>query len=293
MILVTGASGLIGAALVEALAARGAPLRAAFRSAPATSNNAVVVGDIGPGTDWTRALDGVSVVAHLAGPAHAKHSDSALHRAIAEAAGALAAQAARVGAQRFIFVSSIKAACARTRGAPVREADAPAPADSYGRAKLAAEQAVLAFPSLQPVVVRPPLVIAPNAKGNFARLLRLADSPLPLPLGAIANKRSVISLASLVAALMEIIDAPSGPGGVFHVTDAPALSSSEMLIALREGMGRRAGLFRLPGFGALAPRALSESLEVDASKFAAAYAWRPGDARAALAACAAVWSKAR
>lgn len=294
MILVTGASGFVGADLVEAFAAGGARVRAAFRKAPgplARSNQSIIVGELGPDTDWAPALDGVTGIVHLAGPAHAKHADVALRRAIVDGTASLAAQAVRAGVERFVFVSSIKAAAARTEGAPVSERTAPAPEDAYGRAKLEAEQAILAHASLRPVVLRPPLVVAAHAKGNFARLLRLADTSLPLPLGGLSNKRNLVSLASLIEAIGLAVRASADVSGVFHVADEPALSASEIVAALRIGMGRPTRLF--PGARALLPRALSESLEVDAQAFRAATGWVGADARAALVASGAAWRRAR
>jgi UDP-glucose 4-epimerase len=295
MILVTGASGFVGADLVEAFAAGGARVRAAYRGAPvrfpAQSIQSIMIGDLGPATDWAPALDGVTGIVHLAGPAHAKHADAALRRAIVEGTASLAAQAARAGVERFVFVSSIKAAAACTEGAPVSERTAPAPEDAYGRAKLEAEQAVFAHASLRPVVLRPPLVVAAHAKGNLARLLRLADTPAPLPLGGLTNKRSIVSLASLIEAIGLAVRAPPSVSGIFHVADETALSTSAIVAALRAGMGRPTRLFA--GARSLLPRALTESLEVDAGAFRAATGWVGADARAALVACGAAWRQAR
>ncbi len=296
MILVTGASGFVGADLVEALAANGVGVRAAYREAPARfrptdSVQKILTGDLGPSTDWAPALDGVTCVVHLAGPAHAKHADTALRRAIVDGIAALAAQAARAGVERFVFVSSIKAVAARTEGAPVSENAAPAPEDAYGRAKLEAEQALFAHARLRPVVLRPPLVVAAHAKGNFARLLRLADTPLPLPLGGLDNKRSLVSLASLIEAIGLAVRASANVSGVFHVADEPALSTSEIVTALRAGMGRPPRLFS--GARALLPRALTENLEIDARAFRAATGWVGAGARAALVACGTAWRHAR
>ena len=118
-------------------------------------------------TDWRAALEGVSRVVHLAGPAHALFDDNVLRAAIPGAAAALAAQAKAAGVRRFVFLSSIKAAAARTFDHKVSECDPPAPEDSYGRAKLHAERALMAHGALNPIVLRPPLVHAPDA-ANFA-----------------------------------------------------------------------------------------------------------------------------
>src|SRR5690606_25671245 len=130
---------------------------------------------------------------------------------------------------------------ARSHDRPISERDPPAPEDGYGRAKLAAERAVLAHAGLNPVILRPPLVFAPDAKANFAALLRLAASPLPLPFAGVRNTRSLIARASLIGAIKAALG--EGPAGVFHVCNGPALSTGEIIAALRRGLGRSPGLF--------------------------------------------------
>src|SRR5690606_26079409 len=132
-------NGFIGAALTPALRSAGFEAITAGRSEGCDHR----VAPLGPGADWSGALIGVDAVVHLAGPAHARYPAEVLHRAIADGAARLAAQACAAGVRQFVFMSSIKA-CAEESATPLREADAPRPADDYGRAKLAAEQAVMA-----------------------------------------------------------------------------------------------------------------------------------------------------
>lgn len=270
-VLVTGASGFIGAALVRALVARGRSVRAAYRRQPndaPTGAAITIVGDLGAACDWRAALEGVSAIVHLAGPAHARFDEARLRRAIVDGTATLAAQAEAAGVSRFLYLSSIKAAAERS-SAPLTEDMTPAPEDAYGRAKLDAERIVLAHATLRPVVLRPPLVHGVGAKANFKRLLELADSRWPLPLGGVRNARSVISLDTLIAAIQAVLDNDTAPCGVFHVADQPALSTTEIVAALRAGLGRTANIFRAPLVTALAPRALTQSLVVDDARFRA------------------------
>jgi nucleoside-diphosphate-sugar epimerase len=295
-VLITGASGFIGGALTDSLARQGISVRAAARRAPANLNHRaaraeapnkgergaierMIVGDLGRDTDWRGALAGVDAVVHLAGPAHARFSAAQLRRAIVEATRSLAEQAASAGVSRFIFISSLKAS-----------ARAP---DGYGIAKRDAERALLAHAKLRPVALRPPLVFAPDAKASFAQLMRLADTPAPLPFAGIANARSLISRASLLEAITAVLRQPDGPSGVFELADAPALSTPAIIAALRRGLGRPARLIRVPGIALIAPTALTQTLVADASAFMQVYGWRGVDAAAALEACAADWKAQR
>lgn len=277
-VLLTGASGFIGAAMALALREAGHELRTASRGAGIGDH--VRIGDLAAHADWRAALEGVEAVVHLAGPAHAR-PDAAGVRAIIEGTGALAAQAQVAGVSRFIYLSSIKAGAAD---------------DAYARAKQTAEQALGAHAALNPVSLRPPLVHAPDAKANFALLLRLADSGAPLPFAGVDNRRSLIARASVIEAVAAVLAAPQGPAGVFAIADRPALSTGAMIIALRRGLARPARLFNAPALAALAPAVLRESLEADDSAFRATYGYGPrsmADARADLEACAAAWKAGR
>lgn len=272
-VLVTGASGFIGAALVLALVAQGRTVRAAYRRAPSDAPTGVetsIVGDLGADCDWRTALDDVRTVVHLAGPAHARFDEAQLRRAIVDGTATLAAQAEAAGVSRFLYLSSIKAVAERS-STPLTEDIAPAPEEAYGRAKLDAERIVLAHAALRPVILRPPLVHGVGAKANFKRLLDLAESAWPLPLGGVGNVRNFISLDTLIAAILAVLDNDSAPSGVFHVADQPALSTTEIVTALREGLGRTPGLFRAPLVMALAPRVLRQSLVVDDARFRATF----------------------
>lgn len=294
-ILVTGASGFIGSALAPALVESGASVRTASRAPLAISGaENVIVGDLSAKTDWRAALAGVETVIHLAGPAHARFAEYELKAQIADATRTLAAQAEAAGVARIIYVSSIKSAAPRTYGDhALVETDTPQPGDAYGRAKLTAENAVRKHVGLRPVILRPPLVHGPSAKANFANLLRLADTPLPLPFADVRNRRSVIALSSFIAAVRAVLANPDGPAGVFHLADRPALSTGEIISTLREGLGRKPKLFAARWLAALGPDALTESLAIDDRAFRAAYDWSPAASAAELLAQTARTWKAR
>jgi nucleoside-diphosphate-sugar epimerase len=149
---------------------------------------------------------------------------------------------------------------------------------------------------MKAVVLRPPLVHAPNAKGNFERLLRLAWGGMPLPLSGLGNRRSLIARVALIEAIRVVLANTEGPGGVFHVTSRPALSTGHIIAALRRGMRKRPMLFQAPPLAMLAPRVLRESLEVNDDAFRAAYGYghfTEVSTQAALEACGAAWRTRR
>ena len=288
-VLVTGASGYIGSALLSSLPnARGAYRR--LEAAP-PGLDAVCIGELGPDADWRAALDGVEAVVHLAGVAHRKASAEDYQRINVSGTERLVRQAVEAGVRRFIFMSSIKAT-ADASTAPLSELTPTHPADAYGRSKRDAEKIVLAEPSLNAVVLRPPLVFSADAKANFAALLRLAATPWPLPIQNVRNLRSMISREALVAALASVL-AKAGPTGVFHLSMNQPISTPDLVACLREGMGQSARLFGLPAtmLNRLLPAALRESLVVDDSAFRAAYDYGAADTdiRSALRATGAAW----
>ncbi len=290
MILVTGASGFIAQGLIARLALDGYPTRAAVRAPATMAVETVVVGDIGPDTDWGPALDGVDAVVHLAGRAHIMGRDNdalaQFRRVNAAGTARLAERAEQAGIRRFVLVSSVKAAADTSGARPLVETDPPIPGAPYGISKLEGEQALQAAAGrMETVILRPPLVYGPGVRANFRSLLRLTDSGLPLPLGAVHNRRSLIARVNLVDAIMVSLVAPGAAGGVFYVTDGAALSTPDLIRGLAKALGRPARLWPFPpglmrmaaslvGRGEAADSLLG-SLALDDSAFCAATGWRP------------------
>jgi len=254
-VLVTGASGFVGSALLPVLEQAGYEVVAAVRTldAPVAGNaKKVRIGTIGAQTDWSEALRGVAAVVHLAAMVHVREGEGDLEafRAVNVAGTERLARAAReAGARRFVFLSSIGVHGGHTIGRPFDESSPVAPHTAYVRSKAEAEQALRQVASqdgLEAVVLRPPLVYGPGNPGNLTRLLRLIDSGIPLPFGSIRNRRSLIFSRNLAHCIVACITHPAAAGRTFVVRDAEDISTPDLIDRLARQLGRAPRAFRFP-----------------------------------------------
>ena len=249
LIALTGATGFIGRHLLRELPARGFRLRVLLRRPAPVPDGAssAVIGDLARPQNMAAALADVDAVIHSAGLAHAMSGvPEDDYRALnTEATIGLARAAQRARVKRFVFLSSIRAQCGPASETVLTEAIEPAPTDAYGRSKLAAERG-LATLDLDWAALRPVLVYGPGVKGNMALLMRLARAPLPLPVGALRARRSLLALDNLTAAIATVVAAPGSLRRAFIAADPQPLTVAEMIAAMRQGLGRRANVFPLP-----------------------------------------------
>lgn len=248
-VLLTGATGFVGPHVVAALTAAGYRLRLAQRRPEASRAGAeiVLIGDLSGAVDWTDAVRDVDHVVHMAGLAHAGPGlDEALYRRVnTDTTLALARAAQAAGVRRFVYLSSIKALTGAFDGPPLSEDAVPAPGDIYGRSKLAAEQGLAAL-DLDWVALRPVLIYGPGVKANMAALLRLANLPLPLPLGGLRAPRSLLAVGNLASAILFALGESCPPRHSYVVADPAPISVADMIAALRQGLGRSPGLLPVP-----------------------------------------------
>lgn len=213
-----------------------------------------VVGEINEVTDWSRALVGVTGVIHLAGRAHVMRERltdplPAYRRINVVGTLRLAEAAVAAGVHRFVFVSSIGVNGAVTAGRPFSEQDPPHPHSPYSMSKWEAEQCLRKIErrtGLEVVIVRPPLVYGPGAKGNFLRLLQWISRGMPLPFGACTNKRTLVALYSLVDLLERCVSDPRAAGHTFLAGDAEDFSTPELIRRAAFALGRPARLIAVP-----------------------------------------------
>ncbi len=299
-VLLTGATGFLGSALAARLKATKSdkiqyivkPVIRNPHSVGAPDDS--VIRELTVSTDWLPVLVDQHVVVHTAARVHVMNhqSDDPLleyRKVNVDGTLNLARQAAEAGIRRFIFVSSIKVNGEQTTLDQSFTADqVPAPQDAYGISKLEAERALQGLAKetgMEVVIIRPPLVYGPGVKGNFAMMIKLLDKRLPLPLGAINNKRSLVALDNLVDLIITCINHPAAANQVFLAGDGKDLSTSELLREIGKAMGKPARLIPVPsgllmfGAGLLGKKAIAQrvlgSLQVDNSKARNLLGWEP------------------
>ncbi|MEE7628108.1 SDR family oxidoreductase [Methylobacter sp. Wu8] len=295
-VLVSGANGFVGRSLCAELRRQGQSVRAVARSVNFQVENieTMSIGTINGETDWTDALRGIKVVIHLAAHVHVMKASvadpqGAFRKVNVEGTFNLARQAADAGVQRFIFISSIKVNGEFTPlGQPYTAEDRPAPVDPYGISKLEAEDALRQLADetgMEVVIIRPPLVYGPGVKANFRSMMRWLETGVPLPLGGIHNKRTLVALDNLVDLIVTCIDHPAAANQTFLAGDGEDISITELLQRLGIALGKPAKLFPIPAWllktGAmlLGKREMAQrlcgSLQADISKASDLLGWRP------------------
>ncbi len=255
--LVTGATGVVGNALIPLLLDAGCKVRATARHAPTAPwachpDCEFVCRDLE--ADPTPLTANIDAVVHLAARVHVMRDTSAdpwtaNRRINTEATLALARAAAAAGVRQFVFMSTIKVNGEATMDRPYTEADAPQPQDAYATSKHEAELqlADLATHStLGVTILRSPLVYGIGVKGNLAILSRAIHKGLPLPLGAIHNRRSFIYAGSLAGAVLAALAKPASGTRTYLVSDGEDVSTTELVRAMGEAMQCPARLIPVP-----------------------------------------------
>ncbi len=296
-ILITGATGFVGRVLVDRVLESPRCVRVALRQDSnlfSSEVDKVIVENLAAKTNWGKALEQVDAVVHLAARVHVMQDSVSnpleeFRKVNTEGTLNLARQAAEAGVKRFVFISSIKVNGEFTKdGTPFTAMDVPAPQDPYGVSKLEAEQGLLVLAKetgMEVVIIRPPLVYGPGVKANFLKMMAGLNKGIPLPLGAVHNKRSLVALDNLVDLILTCIEHPAAANETFLVSDDEDLSTPELLQRMAASMGKSARLLpvsewlikfgaALLGKSGIAQRLLS-SLQLDITKTKEVLSWTP------------------
>lgn len=296
-VLVTGGTGFIGAALLARLAAESQwQLRASVRAGKSVVTpdvSVVEVPDISADTNWQQALEGVDVVVHTAAVAHVRNVHSGARLAWLRSTNVdgtlnLGHQALAAGVRRFVFVSSIGVNGNRADLQPFDENTPPDPQAAYAVSKLDAEvglRAIFEGTDVELVIIRPPLIYAAHAHGNFHRLLQVVELGIPLPFAGVNNRRNLVALDNVVDFIRCCMSHPAAVNELFLLAEGQSISTAQIIRYLAQGMGKRARLFRFPlswirlgcravGLGTVYVQLL-ESLTIDGGKAQRLLGWKP------------------
>ncbi len=295
-IAVTGANGYVGTALCRHLLRQGIDVSALIRDSrdqqnpePVTPHSASKIThprlhyfpvDYNAPETVVHALHGVDAVIHLIAKTHTKDTFAEMeaYRSVNLGISQTVAEAAiQAGNKRLVFLSSIKVNGEGTTE-PFKPSDQPAPTTAYGLSKLEAERALtdLCTGSIELVILRPPLVYSPDAKGNIHTLKKAIQKGIPLPLGSIHNQRDIIDLNLLCEYLYKSCTIPEADGQTLLVSNDSALSTTQLVRRIGTDIGKRPRLIPIPAvflrtMGKLLGKTeqidkLCGNLEVDASQ---------------------------
>ena len=291
-VFVTGASGFVGKALVRKLTADGYSVTAVPRRQDAARH--FHCNQVDSYDDGIRLITAHSCIVHLAARVHVMSDKADDPRSAFRAANVdlplnLARHAAAAGVRRFIFLSSIKVNGEETLPGHAFGADDDcAPHDSYAISKMEAEQGlrkIAADTGLEVVIIRPPLVYGPGVRANFAALMHAVARGLPLPLGRIDNRRSLIALDNLLDFIAACIEHPAAANQTFVVSDGVDLSTPELIRRIARAVGKPARLIPVPLWMLKTGAALfgkqeklqrlCGNLQIDISKTRELLGWKP------------------
>ena len=292
--LVTGINGFLGAELGARLADHGYAVLGIQRQKAKKPSVKQIDLTIISEVDLVNTLEGVDTLVHCAARAHLVNDTAADPEAEFRAVNTdvtlkLAKSAVLAGVRRFVYISSIKVHGEYNRGSKaISELDQLEPTDPYGRSKLLAEvglRNIAEETGLEVVIIRPPLVYGPGVKANLDSLSRWIGKNLPLPLGAVNNRRSMVGLRNLCDFIIACVNHPNAKNETFLVSDGDDISVARLVRGIKKSLKSRslivpvpAGLLwfgaRLLGKADVAQRLLGD-LYVDSSKATKLLNWQP------------------
>ena len=251
---ITGAGGFVGRQVTKRLAEAGLPVRRLARSPLAGSGGeeAVLLPPVDAASGaFALALEGVTHLVHCAALTNlaAGTPEVAYLEANVRLTERLAEAAASAGVEKFVFLSSTRAVVGAAFDGTVTAETRPAPTDAYGRSKLAAEKALEAAfangAAQRLAILRLAAVYGPGMRGNLERLMRLADTPLPLPFASLPTARSLVAVSAVAELVLSLLQRPAGQS-TYLVADRRPATLAEIVAAFRKGLGRPRRLLPVP-----------------------------------------------
>jgi nucleoside-diphosphate-sugar epimerase len=254
-ILVTGATGFLGYYVSERWASQGHQVRGLTRSSdlpiPPGVDRCVAI-DLADRDGIRAAMKGVRTVVHLAARVHvtketARDPLSEFRRVHVDGTAVLVEEAQTAGVSGFVFASSIKAIC-ESSDVPLTEVTTPVPVDPYGISKLEAEEVVAAASrdSLQSAIFRFPALYGPGMKANMLQLFRAVGRGLPLPLGSVNNRRSLLYVGNAFFAINRILESQPEAHAVYLISDGEDVSTPGFVRDIARAMGKNPRLWSVP-----------------------------------------------
>lgn len=246
---ITGASGFLGSHVARHLSSLGFVLHPLSRSSARPADARLLPPPAAPEADFRAAVRGLDAIVHCAALNNDRPADAqALVASNVELTGRIAEAAAREGAARFVYVSSIRAVADPGIDVAIDDETVPTPSLPYGSSKRDGELAVLAAaaPGFTPLVLRLPPVYGAGMRGNLGLLLRLARMPVPLPLAGLSARRSLVSSDAAARAIETLLTAATPARSIYLASDAAPVSIPDILAAFRRGLGRPPRLFAVP-----------------------------------------------
>jgi UDP-N-acetyl-alpha-D-quinovosamine dehydrogenase len=254
-IMLTGASGFLGETVFQKLASEGFSVRPVVRSNRDSFANSIHITDLTDDRIWEGKLEEIDHIVHLSGRAHVLHEESnnplaEFQKVNRDATLALAREAVKAGVKRFIFVSSIGVNGSETHGVPFSADDIAAPHSPYAVSKKQAEDGLLEISestNLEVVVIRPPLILGQNPKGNLGSVMSLINKGLPLPFGlANKNSRDLVSRETLADLISACLRNPSAVGQIFLVSDGRSMTTKQLIQHLASLHDKKTRMLPIP-----------------------------------------------
>jgi len=222
--LVTGGNGFIGSFLVEKLVQNGVHVRCLVRT---TSNLQwienldveFVYGELRDPSSLVPAVRDTDIIYHVGGVTKGMNEEDFMQGNHLSTVNLLNASGKNGPKhQKFVLVSSQAAAGPSRDGKPLTEEDPAQPVSMYGRAKARAEQAVLEYRNIKPVVVvRPPSVYGPRDKDFFLLFKNINRGIVPM-VGDGKQKVSLVHVSDLADGIIIAGESERADGQIYFLS---------------------------------------------------------------------------